>query len=198
MVSALVKVADKGVGAVRLGRCEYLREVAMERVLPDRLTIAEGVIHVDNDRPVRRRSSMNIYREVVEFRARPGIVGSVPRLVDFVFEDEIGTRHIEKSVRGSERAARLARMGRRLEDCLAHCDRIDVPVLGRVPDETGDDRAVTRGHRASADHGEQVIRALVILLTALAPGKVIIERLLHARIGEWRGRRDRWRAVGIL
>jgi hypothetical protein len=38
---------------------------------------------------------------------------------------------------------------------------------------------------------------LVILLTALAPGKVIIERL-HARIGEWRGRRDRWRAVGIL
>jgi hypothetical protein len=42
-----------------------------------------------------------------------------------------------------------------------------------------------------------IIRALVILLTALAPGKVIIERL-HARIGEWRGRRDRWRAVGIL
>jgi hypothetical protein len=59
--------------------------------------VIEGLMHLDDNRALRRRPSMNVYREVVEFRARPGIVASVLRLADFIFEDEIGARHIEKS-----------------------------------------------------------------------------------------------------
>jgi hypothetical protein len=79
---------------------------------------------------------------------------------------------------------------------LAHCDRIVVPVFGKVLDETGDDRGVTRGHGAPAAHGEQVIRALVILMpgAGLAPDKVMIEKLLTT-IGHWRRHSDRWRTV---
>ena len=145
---------------------------------------------------------MNVYREIVEFRARPGIVGSLLRLAEFELEDEIGTRHIKKCVGGSERVAWIASVGRRLEDRPAHGDRIVAPVLGKVVDETGNVRGLARGHRAPADYGEQAIRALVMLMvlmvgTGLAPDKVMIEQL-HARIGDWRRRRDRWRTVVIL
>ena len=97
----------QGVGAVRLGHCEPLRESAVERLLPKRLMVAEGLIQLDDDRTVSRRPAMNVYREVVEFRERRRIVGAMLRLPDFLLEDEIGARHIEKSAGSGGGAAGL-------------------------------------------------------------------------------------------
>src|SRR6267154_6871165 len=87
----------KGVGAVRLGHCDDLREIAIGRVVPERLMVTEGLIQVDDDRAVWRRPAMNVDRKVVEFRARRGIVESLLRPVGLALKDEIGARHIEKS-----------------------------------------------------------------------------------------------------
>ena len=67
-------MAEKGVGAVRLGECDDLREIAIGRVVPERLMVTEGLIQVDDDRAVWRRPAVNVDREVVEYRARRGIV----------------------------------------------------------------------------------------------------------------------------
>jgi hypothetical protein len=81
-----------------------LREIALGQFQPGRLMVIEGLMHLDDDGALRRRPSMNVYREVVEFRARPGIVGSVLRLAGFMLEDEIGARDVEKKVPAAARA----------------------------------------------------------------------------------------------
>ena len=81
---------------MRLRHREHLREIALGQFQPGRLMVIEGLMHFDDDGALRRRPSMNVYREIVEFRAFPGIVASVLQLADFMLEDEIGARHIEK------------------------------------------------------------------------------------------------------
>src|SRR5260370_7421491 len=106
------RIGERGrqrVGAVRLGHREHLREIALWRFQPGRLMVIEGLMHLDDNRALRRRPSMNVYREVVEFRARPGIVESLRRLSDLMLDDEIRTRPLPKSARNPPPPPRPAR-----------------------------------------------------------------------------------------
>jgi hypothetical protein len=159
---------------MRLGYRKHLREIAMKRIRPQRLMLIEGLRGVDHDRSLSRHPSVDVYRDVVELGARRGIVEPLCGVFDFALEDEIGARHIEKSAGSGERAAWLARVGRGLEDRLAHCDRVAVLVLGKILDETGDGRGLPCSDCTATDPGDQAIlgirrahRAVVMVMPAI-------------------------------
>src|ERR1700730_2260546 len=92
-------------------------------------------------------------------------------------------------------------MGRRLEDRLAHGDRIVAPVLGKILDQAADGRGLAACRGASADHGDQALRGgdrvrgarLMVRTAGLIPIQsawlaeivvvaLVIERLVPARM----------------
>src|ERR1700704_2404596 len=172
------KRCRQGVGAVRLGHCDDLREIARGRVVPERLMVTEGLIQIDDDRAVWRRPAMNVDREVVEFRARRGIVESLLRLVALAPKDEIGARHIEKSAGRRASAARLGRIGRRLKDGLACRDRVAAHVLGKILDKNGAGRGPPGRYRAAADNGDHAILGIRRVHWALVMVMVMVMMML--------------------
>ena len=76
---------------MRLGHCEHLRELALERIVAKRLMGTGRAAQFDDDRTVRRRPAMDVDRQVVEFREGRRIVGAVLRLSDLPLDDESST-----------------------------------------------------------------------------------------------------------